>query len=164
MKNLLLSTAIVIAAFTVSAQAQQPTDDAEPTLIKLPKAVNPKDGYPGGGPVAVRVTVNEKGEVTDAEFVSGPGPVCDEISRPDVLKTRKAAVDLAHLAKFTPATSSGQPIPATTLVSIDLVSTAEQWEKAVGERSSSVADVPPPPIGGSTPKPDVEKTLRRKET
>src|SRR6476659_9582436 len=105
MKNLLLSTAIVIAAFAVSAQAQQPTDDAEPTLIKLPKAVNPKDGYSGGGPVAVSVTVNEKGEVTDAEFVSGPGPVCEAITRPDVVKTRQTAVDLARQARFAPATS-----------------------------------------------------------
>src|SRR5947208_1055050 len=162
MKNLLLLI-FALVAFTVSTAAQEPSGTTEPTLIKLPKAVNPKDGYPGGGPVAVRVTVNEKGEVTDAEFVSGPGPVCEAITRPDVLRTREAAVEIVRQAKFTPATSGGQPIPATTLVSIDLVSTAEQWEKAVGERSFSVTDFPPPPIGGSTPKNDVEKNPAPKE-
>ena len=114
MKTLLLSVSIAIALFTISAAAQT----TEPVLVKLPKAVNPAGGYLGGGTVQVRVAVDEKGQVTNAEFVSGPGAVCGWVARPDVTKTRDTAIALARQAKFTPATSGGKPIGSSTLMSI----------------------------------------------
>ena len=155
MKNLLLSTAIAIAAFTVSTHAQQSNAETEPVLTNFPKAVNPKDGYPGGGDVNVRVTVNAQGEVTDAEFVSGPGPVCEAILRPDVLKTREAAVELARRAKFTPATNGGQPVESSTIMSVQFAVPKPKPQKAstgekftvIGDRNYSAAQAPEKPAG-----------------
>jgi TonB family protein len=161
MKNLLLLI-FTIAALTVSTSAQGPTMPTEPELIKLPKAINPKDGYTGGGPVAVRVTVNEKGEVTDAEFVSGPGPVCEAITRLDVLRTREAAVEVARQAKFAPATSGGQPIASTTIMSIQFAEPAPKPQKPTkpgeytvkGDTNFSAAQAPEKPVGDAPPKTD----------
>jgi outer membrane biosynthesis protein TonB len=165
MKNLLLSTAIAIAAFTFSTHAQQPAGATEPVLTKLPRAVNPKDGYSGGGDVHVRVTVNEKGDVTDAEFVSGPGPVCEAISRPDVLKTREAAVELARQAKFTPATNGGQTVESSTVISVEFAvpkpkpqaSTGKKFT-VIGDRNYSAAQAPEKPVTDPEPKPDTSSS------
>jgi outer membrane biosynthesis protein TonB len=115
MKQLLLLFAC--AGFLgTSASAQQVT---EPVLKSLPKAVNPKDGYGQGGTVVVQVRVDEKGDVTDAEFARGPGPVCDAVTRPDVVKTREAAIAIARRAKFAPAMNGDQPVASTTTISVE---------------------------------------------
>lgn len=127
MKTLLLSFCFTIALFTISADAQS----TETVLIRLPKAVNPADGYHLGGTVHVRVSVNEQGEVSDAQFVSGPGAVCGWVMRPDVTATREAAIALARQAKFAPATNGGAPVASSTIMSIEFAaSRSKQPEKA----------------------------------
>ena len=115
MKQLLLLFACA-GFLATSASAQQVT---EPVLKSLPKAVNPKDGFGQGGTVVVQVRVDEKGDVTNAEFAGGPGPVCDAIERADVIATRSAAIAIARKAKFTPAMDGDQPVASTTTVSVE---------------------------------------------
>jgi len=115
MKQLLLLFACA-GFLATSASAQQVT---EPVLKSLPKAVNPKDGYSLGGIVIVNVKVDENGNVTNAEFAGGPGPVCDAIERADVIATRSAAIAIARKAKFTPAMDGDQPVASTTTVSVE---------------------------------------------
>ena len=111
---LLLFSCLGFLAAVVSAQQA-----TEPVLKSLPKAVNPKDGYSEGGTVLVQVKVDEKGGVTEAEFARGPGPVCEAVTRPDVVATRNAAVAIARKAKFTSAMDGGRPVASTTIVSIE---------------------------------------------
>lgn len=99
MKQLLL-LAICTVLFTTAVSGQEAS---APALMRLPKSVNPKDGYSSGGTVNIRVGVDVNGNVTDAKFLSGPGAVCSRIARPDIVKTREAALALARQAKFTPA-------------------------------------------------------------
>jgi outer membrane biosynthesis protein TonB len=147
MKALLLFAGLAATIFTVSVSAQT----TQPELVKLPKAVNPADGYPDGGSVQVRVTVNEQGEVTDAKFVRGPGPVCGWVTRPDVTKTREAALALAREAKFSPATSGGVPVASSTIMSVEFAaSPSKRREKVVGERNYTAA------------KPEEKLTIRDK--
>jgi protein TonB len=167
MKYLLLSTTIAIAAFTFSTHAQQLAGATEPVLTR---AVNPKDGYLGGGDVHVRVTVNEKGDVTDAEFVSGPGPVCEAVSRPDVLKTREAAVELARQAKFTPATNGDQPVESSAVISVQFAVPKPKPQKAsTGEKfrvmgTSDVAVQAPDKPAGDTPSKTGDSTTNPPDT
>jgi TonB family protein len=118
MKYLLLFCVCVLYV-TLNITAQQTIATAEPVLLNLPKVTVPKGGFIWGGTVQMRVNVNEKGEVTAAAFVSGPGPVCQSVTRADVVITRQAAVDLARKAKFTPATKAGKAVASTTLISIE---------------------------------------------
>jgi TonB family protein len=113
--NLLLLIAVVSV---LGANAQ--TEPTIPTLISLPGAEQPKGGYEPGGAVRIRVKVNESGEVTSATFLSGPGPVCSAIARPDIMLARETALKVARRAKFTPAKSNGVPVASTANISVEL--------------------------------------------
>ena len=133
---------VVVILIVSNALAQQP-EASGPVLISLPKVTTLKDGYGSGGTVIVRVSVNESGEVTNAEFSKGPGPVCSQIERPDVVATRERAVALARQAKFTPAMSGGIPIASTSSVAIEFVpstgrATKSQTGPVLGEYSGPV--------------------------
>jgi TonB-like protein len=166
MKNLLLFTAIGAAFLVVS------TNVHSQSLIKLPKAINPKDGYISGGTVNVRVTVNENGDVTDAEFVSGPGPVCGWVSRPDVLRTRESAVELARHAKFTAATSGGAAVASSTVLAIEFVVPKPKPQKTpkdekytvIGDSNYSAYPAGEKPSGDPTPKADANEKAAPKQT
>ena len=144
MKNPLLIVLVIGTLACVSINAQ--TGATDPVLISVPKAVNPADGYYAGGTVRVRVSVNEVGDVTDVQFVSGPGPVCPTIQRADVVKTREAGMNVAREARFTPATNGTQPVASTALLSIEFTekplnevsfSASNTEDKVYGERSTN---------------------------
>ena len=118
MKNplLLVAPCLLIAAAAVCGQTIN-----EPVLISHPKVIKPEGGYALGGTVNVRVSVNENGEVTEANFLSGPGPVCGRVVRDDVMATREAAVAIARKARFTPAMNNGVPVASTTILPIEFV-------------------------------------------
>jgi len=103
-------------AMTVSAQQPETTNAV---LLSLPEVVMPDGGYGLGGTVGVRVTVNESGDVTDATFLSGPGPVCGWVDRPDVVLTRETALTIARQAKFTPAMRGGLPVSSTANIAVE---------------------------------------------
>jgi TonB family protein len=129
----------------------------------------PKDGYGWGGTVIVRVSVNQLGDVTDAEFATGPGPVCGWVQRQDVVVTRERAVELARQAKFTPAMSGGVPIASTALIAIEFVASETskakmKAEPVLGEYSGPVKEsknATPTLVGSEASKSDTsEKPLR----
>jgi outer membrane biosynthesis protein TonB len=165
MKKLFLLPVIAATFLAVSTSGQVATYPSLPALVKLPKVINPKDGYIGGGTVNVRVTVNENGDVTGAEFVSGPGPVCGWIERPDVLRTREAGIELAKLAKFTPATDGGVAIASSTIVSIEFAAPKPKTQKAssnekftvIGDSNYSAASTKDKTTGDSPVTPNTVK-------
>ena len=68
----------------------------------------PQPEYPPGnssGVVMVQVLVDEQGSVVEARAVSGPQPL------------QAAAVNAAHLAKFSPTTLMGEPVKVSGLLS-----------------------------------------------
>ena len=149
MPKILLSILLATTAFAAFTFSQASV--TEPVLVKLPKTVNPRDGYPSGGTVQVRVNINEQGEVTDAEFVSGPGPVCVSVSRADILKTREAAIAIARRAKFAPATSASTTVASTTIMSIEFAASGSgSRENKKGDKIYVAANQPPTPTGDAT--------------
>jgi hypothetical protein len=164
---------LVVAVFSVTSAIAQQTGATGPVLVSLPKFTMPQGGYGVGGTVMVRVSVNESGEVTNAAFSKGPGPVCGWVTRPDVVVTREAAVALARQAKFAPAMSGGVPVPSTTFVAIEFVPTArsgrsnatKETEMMLGTYSGPVrklATVPPVPKESKTAIPTVDSTEESK--
>lgn len=79
--------------------------------ISLPRPVYPAAARSAGasGKVVVEVTINEEGKVIEARAVSGHPML------------QQAAVQAARLAKFSPATISGQPVKVTGTISYTFV-------------------------------------------
>lgn len=79
--------------------------------INLPRPVYPSAARNAGasGKVVVEVTINEDGKVVEAHAVSGHPML------------QQAAVQAARLARFSPATLSGQPIKVTGTISYTFV-------------------------------------------
>lgn len=117
MKYTILLLLIIFVSFS---GAYTQTETTAPALMSLPKAEQPKNGYEPGGAVRVRVEVSESGQVTNAVFLSGPGPVCSSITRPDVVLARETALAAARRAKFTPAMSNGVAVASIANISVEL--------------------------------------------
>jgi TonB family protein len=114
MKKMVLP-ALFTLFFVVSAFSQGGVPEP-PKLISTPKVDYPtvakdSDIY---GAVFVRVSVDEAGNVTSAEFARGPGSVCGSVTFEPVVALRNAAVDAARQAKFEPARSGDHAVPYTT--------------------------------------------------
>lgn len=79
--------------------------------LSLPRPVYPSAARNAGasGKVVVEVTINEEGKVIEARAVSGHPML------------QQAAVQAARLAKFSPATISGQPVKVTGTISYTFV-------------------------------------------
>jgi Ca-activated chloride channel homolog len=79
--------------------------------LSLPRPVYPSAARNAGaaGKVVVEVTINEEGRVIEARAVSGHPML------------QQAAVQAARLAKFSPATISGQPVKVTGTISYTFV-------------------------------------------
>ncbi len=107
MKRLaLVSTMIILMAVVTRAQ----TDGyLEPELIRTPALKLPRAVTDLSGELRVGVNVDASGRVTEVTTVSGPGDICVQVTRADVVMARTAARAAALKAKFKPAISSGQP-------------------------------------------------------
>lgn len=102
-----------------SLHAQVPGSDPDytpPQIVTTPRLTPPKEAVDSGlgGTVRVSVSIDQAGNVTSAEDARGPGTVCQQVTRPDVVAMRNAAREAALLAKFTPATRRGKPIESST--------------------------------------------------
>jgi TonB family protein len=88
----------------------------EPQLIKQPRPSAVKDASRTGiyGDVLIRVAVDAKGNVTSAEFDSGPGWACPVVTNAAVNAFRASARAAALKAKFRPALHSGSPVASTS--------------------------------------------------
>ncbi len=65
------------------------------------------------GKVNVKLLIDDAGNVTVVESVSGPGSICPSVTRSDVLAARDAARSAAMLVRFTPAKAEERPIASS---------------------------------------------------
>jgi hypothetical protein len=72
------------------------------------------------GRVSVRVSIDETGNVSSVEAVSGPGNICQSVTRADVIAAREAAATAARLVKFKPAKVGEQPITSAGWLYFDM--------------------------------------------
>lgn len=108
----------VLLFLVASFRAQEKSVMAEPffignpqfTVVRLPVPEYPKQAEKIGlgGRVSVRVTVDPLGNVTGADDVAGPHPVCKSVTDPNVLSLRAAATEAALKAKFTAPLTDGK--------------------------------------------------------
>ena len=110
MKKLFVLSVIAATFLAVSASGQVATYPSLPVLVKLPKVINPKDGYSAGGTVNVRVTVNENGDVVGIVTSAGEKTVARPVAALDSVLSRVKADTQARWAQM-PGTS---PTPHAT--------------------------------------------------
>ncbi len=84
-------------------------------IVKTPMVQVPKEAIESGlgGTVRVLVSIDEAGNVTSADDATGPGAVCKQVTRADVVAMRAAAKEASMLAKFSPAKKNGLPAPSS---------------------------------------------------
>lgn len=116
-----LSIAFMIPLRAVSAQNNE-TTFVPATIIKMPKMKVPKKATKAGldGAVRVHVQIDNKGDVAGIDEVTGPGPICRQVTRADVVAVRNAAKDAAKFAKFNPATFRGETQPYSMWLDFDI--------------------------------------------
>ena len=121
MKFYVLLAAVLFSATVLSAQEKPVTAEpvflgaAQPTVKGLPLPEYPEDAQKAGlgGRVSIAVTVDESGNVTSVDDVTGPYPVCSSVTEPKVLALRSAAIEAAKKATFQPAVGDQGPVKAT---------------------------------------------------
>lgn len=72
------------------------------------------------GRMSVWVSVDPDGNVSNVRSVSGPYPICQSVTREDVLELRNAAVEAAKLAKFEPVIKDGRRRAADGIVEFEV--------------------------------------------
>lgn len=119
------------------------------------------------GIVFVEAKLSATGEILSLGRVIGPGHVCPDVSRSDVLAIRAVAREAVLTSRFSPAISYGRPTASTVLVSVEF----PEGGSLIGSRhSAKVEDRPPITIGHyppgpsnwakSLPKPEYPKSAR----
>lgn len=170
--------ACVLAGFgsRVAAQSNADKDFVAAQITATPHLNIPAEALVNGlgGNVRVKVLIDEAGNVTSADDVVGPGYVCRQIERTDVVAMRNAAKQAALLAKFTPATEKGVPVASSIWLNFNFSGaealnirsyTAKKAEpKTDSEKFMVIGTKPdgapvPPPTGGGPMKSDGGPTL-----
>ncbi len=127
MKRIYLCVVITIAAaFGCTAAFAQNTQDIVPAqMVTTPTLSLPKEAYESGlgGMVRVKIAIDESGNVTSVEDVTGPGPVCRQVKRDDVTAMREAAREAAMQARFNPATRKGNAVASSMWLNFDFPGT-----------------------------------------
>ena len=133
MKSILLTLAtisfVVLVSFTnTRAQSDSTPDSVDAKLLSAPAPKYPDEAKKTGigGKVSVLVSLDEKGNVTGIESISGPDWVCQTITYPDVIALREAAKAAVLKAKFEPAMRDSKPVASTILVSYDFKGSAQE--------------------------------------
>lgn len=169
---------IIVLAIAGAVSAQAPFEaypaQYDRQAVTVPGVVVPPEAVETGlgGVVTVAVIVDAAGNVVTVEEAVGPGSVCRQIARADVVAMRAAAADAAKLVKFAPAAADG-PALSRSWVRFEFpssgkeaVHTAEpvktetasvEQEKSLkdsikftakGDGNYSAANVPPPDYKG----------------
>jgi TonB family protein len=132
MKSILLTLATasfvtLISVINIQAQSDPNHSSADAKLLSAPAPKYPDEAKKTGlgGKVSVLVALDENGNVTGVERVSGPDWVCEAVAYPDVVALREAAKSAALRAKFTPAMRDGKPTTSTILVNYDFKGKAQ---------------------------------------
>ena len=108
-------------AFFVEGRGQEGNGFQEAKLLSAAKVAVPKEAKESGlgGKVIVRVAIDEAGKPTAVEGVSGPGSVCRQVTRADVVAIRIAATEAALLTTFVPAQRNGMPEASSSWITFD---------------------------------------------
>lgn len=138
------------------------SDFVEAKIVKTPKVSVPKEAIKSGigGTVRVLVSIDEAGNVISADDATGPGSVCRQVTRADVVAIRTAAKEASMLAKFTPASINGQPQPSSMWLNFSFKG-KDSYENSLvavngdgkrytlkGDINFSAANAPPPDYKG----------------
>ncbi len=124
-----LTSTIFLLLFTTAAALAQ-SDPVVPMwdrqVLSTPEVSIPAEAVATGlgGIVRVPVTVDASGSVVDFGDASGPGPVCAQVTRADVVALRRAAIEAARGARFAPI-SEGGPAFTRSAVTIEFRGTTE---------------------------------------
>ena len=173
--SLAIAVGVIATSFIVVRSQELKTGDdpdfVAGRIVTTPRLVPPKEAIESGlgGTVRVEITIDEAGNVTSVDDVTGPGSVCPQVTRPDVVAMRNAAKEAAMFAKFTPTTRKGKPIVSSTWLSFKFPGGEEKTEFAAsptardpnkytvkGDINFSTANAPPPDyrgpvnVGGTT--------------
>lgn len=132
--RLFFSCAVVIGTAFLSISslhAQIPGNDSDyvpPQIISTPRLTPPKEALESGlgGTVRVEVSIDEAGNVTSVGDGYGPGTVCRQVTRADVVAMRSSAREAAMLAKFTPAMRKGNPVASFAWLNFTFPGTSEE--------------------------------------
>ena len=105
--TLVLSSSEIYGQNKVAARSP---DQTTRKIVTIPQLQPPKEVVESGigGTVRAKITVDEAGNVTSVDDVVGPGAVCREVTRADVVAMRSAAKEAAMTARFTPASVAGE--------------------------------------------------------
>jgi TonB family protein len=132
--SLAMAIGVIATSFVVVRSQELKTGDdpdfVPGRIVTTPQVIQPKESIESGlgGTVRVKIAIDEGGNVTSVDDVTGPGSVCPQVTRPDVVAMRNAAKEAAMFAKFTPTTRKGKPIVSSTWLSFKFPGTAEKTE------------------------------------
>jgi hypothetical protein len=173
MKALFLSaiTACAVLGYSSTVRAQEGGADFVPAqMTTTPNLVVPTEAIQSGlgGEVSVEVSIDAAGNVTSAHDVVGPGNVCRQIERPDVIAMRNAAKEAVLLAKFTPATKKGVPVASTIWLNFkfpgkEAISDYKYTAKSEAPKTDvekSVVKSTIPSDAAAAPPPDTSQSLK----
>lgn len=95
--------------------------DQRPTLLSIPKLDERPKGerHRFGTKLTVRVSVDDRGNVTSVESIDGPGGICPGVVLAEAEVLRNAARDVAMRAKFTPALIDGKSVASSGIVDVE---------------------------------------------
>ncbi|CAN5527919.1 hypothetical protein BH10ACI2_BH10ACI2_10120 [soil metagenome] len=112
--NLFAHTCLVATIFFVTGSSfgQAVKDVKAAKLISAPTPSIPSEAVESGlsGKITVQISIDDKGNVKNADDADGPDWICPSVQTPDVVALRNSAIDAALKAKFSPATEDGKPV------------------------------------------------------
>lgn len=132
---MLMAFAMLICPVYLFAQAP----DVEAKIKSVPPVTYPAEASKTGldGEVRVVVDIDTKGKITKAYDATGPGWVCDNNARADVVAMRQIAAKAAKRAVFAPAMSGGKPVASQTRLTFFFIN--PHPKKEVGSVPARVA-------------------------
>lgn len=101
---------MLLSATTAQFAPAQSTFNSMADIKQTPPISIPEAAVKSGisGEVRVSVKVDREGNVASVAGAYGPGSVCQQVTRADVIALREAARDAAKNAKFEPARKDGR--------------------------------------------------------
>ena len=131
----------------------------EPTVSKLGKFVPPKSAKTLEGRILVVLSVGADGRVTSVDSIDGPGYICPQVTRPDVVAAREAAKRAAWSTIFVPASAVGSTSPSKATLEFYLPARkradegkVENYATAPGQGEKYTIAGPGTGDGGTAPK------------
>lgn len=117
--NLLGFALISVLTLVGHSTAQTVPSEARVTKQAKPNLSRGFEDSEVRGPVRLTVLVDEKGKPQQISGLSGPGFVCNDVSRDDVVAFRRAAYDAAMASSYAPASDGTKTIGGTVDLVID---------------------------------------------